>query len=242
MSFIDKYFDKKDKDENGFSSKSNIIKVTPRIINISPVPIYIDHIDNDTANYIMNEFDELSKRFNDDRIYVARNQDPNKEFGIFCSKNAYVPNNNFLAIENNAVDIVFKSILNGISEILLNIYNLNGEYTYSVVNSWVQKYANGNFLSPHNHVSSKYETIDNSKQNSKTFSVGYYIDDGDPDMTQTYSGTITFITNAGEMTHIRPKTGTILIWENTLMHLVNPFYSKSNKSRFMLSANILIEF
>lgn len=76
--------------------------------------------------------------------------------------------------------------------------------------------------------------------NHKIFSIGYYIDDGNPDTSQTYSGVITFVHN-NNLFHVRPQTGTLLMWENDLIHLVNPFYSKSGKERFMLSANILVE-
>ena len=102
------------------------------------------------------------------------------------------------------------------------------------MNSWIQKYKSGTFLSPHNHLSS-------NKLNSKIFSVAYYIDDGDPDTSQTFSGCISFISN-NNLIHLRPKSGTLLIWEDNLIHLVNPFFSHSNKERFMLSTNISVEF
>lgn len=95
---------------------------------------------------------------------------------------------------------------------------------------------NGNFLSPHNHLTQNYSE---SNKKTKVFSVAYYIDDGDPDVNQTYSGCITFMNN-NSLIHIRPQTGTLLIWEDYLVHLVNPFYSKSNKERFMLSTNIMV--
>ena len=121
----------------------------------------------------------------------------------------------------------------GISELISTLYNYQGEYKYTIINSWIQKYKSGTFLSPHIHV--------RDDNNSKTFSVAYYIDDGDPDTSQTYSGCISFISN-NNLIHFRPKSGSLLIWEDHLIHLVNPFFSKSNKERFMLSTNISVEF
>ena len=70
----------------------------------------------------------------------------------------------------------------------MKIYNYNGDYKYTILNSWIQNYKNGTFLSPHNHLSS-------NESNNKVFSVAYYIDDGDPDTSQSYSGCISFMSN-----------------------------------------------
>ena len=45
----------------------------------------------------------------------------------------------------------------------------------------------GSFLSPHNHCTGNMDT------SHKYYSIAYYIDDGDPDKTQTYCGCVTFI-------------------------------------------------
>jgi len=172
---------------------------------------------------------------NDKQLYVNQNQGPNKESGIFTSQNAYVPMNNILQINNMYIKLITEQIINGINELIHTLYNHRGDFKYKINNSWIQKYKSGTFLSPHNHLTN----INNS--NIKTFSVAYYIDDGDPDVTQTYSGCISFIYN-NSLTHLRPKSGTLLIWEDYLIHLVNPFFSKSGKERFMLSANISVEF
>jgi hypothetical protein len=176
-------------------------------------------------------------------LYVNKNQDPNKEFGIFTSQNAYVPYNNILSVDNIYINKLKDHILKGIGEFLIALYGKR-DFNYNILNSWMQKYKNGTFLSPHNHLnsgSSIQTSPDEAKPNAKTFSIAYYIDDGDPDVEHSYSGCISFISN-NNLIHVRPKTGTLLIWEDHLIHLVNPFYSKSGKERFMLSTNIIVYF
>ena len=219
---------------------SNYVRVSTNIINLNPIVLYVkEQIDN--ALIINDELTQLSKTLPDVNLYVDKNQDPRTDVMLFTSKNAYVPYNNALSINNIGVELLKKAIFQGIGEILDNVYHFSGEFKYDILNSWMQKYNSGVFLSPHNHESSTV-TIEVTKSQTKVFSIGYYIDDGDPDLTQSFSGVISFVTYNNNLTHVRPKTGTLLIWEDTLVHLVNPFYSKSNKMRFMLSANIKVRF
>jgi hypothetical protein len=193
----------------------------------------------DNAVLINTEFNIIAANMNEKSLYIDKNQDVNKDFGIFTSQNAYVPYNNILNLENMYINEIKSKILEGINELLTTIYNFNGKYEYKILNSWIQKYKNGNFLSAHNHLSKS--NTSNSDKTTRVFSVAYYIDDGEPDVTQTYSGCITFMHN-NNLIHVRPQSGTLLIWEDYLTHLVNPFYSKSNKERFMLSTNIQVTF
>ena len=234
--FIDDFFQKKG---NNISLTTNCVRVSKNIININPVPIYIKPI-VDNSDSINIEFNIIAAGMNEQSLYIDKNQDENKNFGIFTSQNAYVPYNNILNVENMYIAEIKSKILEGINELLMSIYNFNGEYKYTILNSWIQKYKNGTFLSPHNHLS-KQSSKSESNKIMRVFSVAYYIDDGEPDVTQTYSGCITFMHN-NNLIHVRPKSGTLLIWEDYLIHLVNPFYSKSNKERFMLSTNILVSF
>ena len=223
-------------DKLSLTALSNYVRVSTNIINLNPIVLYVkEEVDN--AFIINDELTLISKTFPDANLYVAQNQDPRTDAMLFTSKNAYVPYNNALSINNVGVELLKKAIFQGISEILYNVYHFSGTFKYDILNSWMQKYSSGVFLSPHNHESST-RLIDVSETQSKVFSIGYYIDDGDPDLTQSFSGVISFVTYNNNLTHVRPKTGTLLIWEDTLVHLVNPFYSKSNKMRFMLSANI----
>ena len=234
--FIDKFINKEtdEKTPNISLERNKYVRLSENIIDINPVPIFIKPTISN-VNEINTEFNIIVLGIDDKQLYVNQNQDPNKESGIFTSQNAYVPMNNILQINNMYIKLIMEQIINGISELIYTLYNHRGEFKYQINNSWIQKYKSGTFLSPHNHLTN----INNS--NIKTFSVAYYIDDGDPDVTQTYSGCISFIYN-NSLTHLRPKSGTLLIWEDYLIHLVNPFYSKSDKERFMLSANISVEF
>ena len=234
--FIDKFINKEtdEKTPNISLERNKYVRLSENIIDINPVPIFIKPTISN-VNEINTEFNIIVLGIDDKQLYVNQNQDPNKESGIFTSQNAYVPMNNILQINNMYIKLITEQIINGISELIYTLYNHRGEFKYQINNSWIQKYKSGTFLSPHNHLTT------NSNSNIKTFSVAYYIDDGDPDVTQTYSGCISFIYN-NSLTHLRPKSGTLLIWEDDLIHLVNPFYSKSDKERFMLSANISVEF
>jgi len=233
--FINEFIeDKQNASKNNLSfTKNNCIRISENIIDINPVPIFVKTRINDYSE-INNEFHILAANIPDEQLYINKNQDPNKKPGIFTSQNAYVPYNNILNTDNVYIALLKSHIMKGINELVSTLYNYNGEYKYAILNSWIQKYKNGTFLSPHNHLSS-------NKSNNKVFSVAYYIDDGDPDTSQSYSGCISFISN-NNLIHIRPKSGTLLIWEDNLIHLVNPFYSNSNKERFMLSTNISVEF
>ena len=241
--FLDEFMSKKGGDGNSISlTKNNCIRISQNIVDINPVPVYVNSNLQD-FDMINTEFIVLSMDMDERNLYVNKNQDPNKEFGIFTSQNAYVPYNNILSVENIYINKLKDHILKGIGEFLIALYGKR-EFNYNILNSWMQKYKNGTFLSPHNHLSSgsaNQTGPDATKPNVKTFSVAYYIDDGDPDVEQSYSGCISFISN-NNLIHVRPKTGTLLIWEDHLIHLVNPFYSKSGKERFMLSTNIMVYF
>ena len=221
------------------ATNSRVIRLSENIVDINPVPIYIKSEISD-KDQINTEMEIIAADLEEQNLYVNKNQDSHKETGIFTSQNAYVPLNNILGMENMYIKLIKDKIFQGINELLGIIYNHNGEYSYRILNSWIQKYKSGVFLSPHNHISRHGTPPTPGKNNQRVFSIGYYIDDGDPDTSQSYSGVISF-NNDNKLFHIRPKTGTLLVWEDYLIHLVNPFYSKSNKERFMLSANILVE-
>lgn len=231
--FIDDFINRKTNSKQQLSKiTNNCVRLSENIIDINPVPIFIKTTISNNIE-INNEFNIIASGLNDEQLYVHKNQDPNTTAGIFTSQNAYVPYNNILAMDNMYIKSLKEQISLGISELISTLYNYQGDYKYTILNSWIQKYKSGTFLSPHNHL--------RDDNNSKTFSVAYYIDDGDPDTSQTYSGCISFISN-NNLIHFRPKSGSLLIWEDHLIHLVNPFFSKSNKERFMLSTNISVEF
>ena len=220
------------KNSNTISLTNNkSVQLSENVIDLNPIPMLIKVINN--KEIINSGLKELSNQSDYNKnIYIHQNQEPDKESTIFSSQNAYVPYNNILQVDHKSVNILKSEILDGVKE-LLSIDNKNINFSVTIKNSWMQKYKSGTFLSPHNHLTS-------SDSGFRNLSLGYYIDDGDPDLTQSYSGCITFIINE-KLFHIRPKPGLLLIWDSNLIHMVNPFFSKSNKDRFMLSCNLSIE-
>ena len=223
-----------DKNKKGISlTTNNIIPISKNIIDIDPVPMFIKKISDYEE---INEFlcNITSNETKDSNLFIKNNQDPNKKNILFTSQNAYVPLNNVLDIDHSLIEKLKSNIFIGIKEILNLYYSTNQKFKLDITNSWIQKFKNGTFLSPHNHLTS------NMVSGKHYYSLAYYIDDGDPDTKQTFSGCVSFMIN-NKLFHVRPKPGLLVIWESKLIHLVNPFFSKSDKDRFMLSCNISVE-
>lgn len=219
-----------DNNDNYKYNSDKIIFLQKDIIDLNPTPMVIYELED--KDKINNDFKNIAKNIPERNLYINKNQDPNKDNILFDSQNAYVPGNRILEYNEYAVNELKKIILEKIIN-LLNIYFKNNEWKILITNSWIQKYKDGSFLSPHNHM-----VIEQQEPNYKYFSLAYYIDDGNPDETHTFNGCITFQVNQ-KLFHIRPKPGLLLIWESHLIHNVNPFFSKNNSERMMLSANII---
>ena len=219
-----------DNNDNYKYNSDKIIFLQKDIIDLNPTPMVIHELED--KDKINNDFKNIAKNIPERNLYINKNQDPNKDNILFDSQNAYVPGNRILEYNEYAVNELKKIILEKIIN-LLNIYFKNNEWKILITNSWIQKYKDGSFLSPHNHM-----VIEQQEPNYKYFSLAYYIDDGNPDENHTFNGCITFQVNQ-KLFHIRPKPGLLLIWESHLIHNVNPFFSKNNSERMMLSANII---
>lgn len=219
-----------DNNDNYKYNSDKIIFLQKDIIDLNPTPMVIYELED--KDKINNDFKNIAKNIPERNLYINKNQDPNKDNILFDSQNAYVPGNRILEYNEYAVNELKKIILEKIIN-LLNIYFKNNEWKILITNSWIQKYKDGSFLSPHNHM-----VIEQQEPNYKYFSLAYYIDDGNPDETHTFNGCITFQVNQ-KLFHIRPKPGLLLIWESHLIHNVNPFFSKNSSERMMLSANII---
>jgi hypothetical protein len=214
----------------GYKYNSNkIIFLAKDIVDLNPTPFVIHEIEDNSIN---DEFKEMCKTIPERHLYINKNQNPNKTNLLFSGENAYVPGNLILENDTKCVNTLKQVIINKISEVL-NMYFHNNKWSIFFTNSWIQKYKDGSFLSPHNHSSS----IDSTDINKKCFSLAYYIDDGNPDEKYSLNGCITFQAGSN-IHHIRPRPGLLLIWESHLVHNVNPFYSKDKTERVMLSANI----
>lgn len=216
--------------DNHTYNSNKIIILGKDIVDLNPTPMVVCEIQN---KEVINEgFRHISKTIPKENLYISRNQSPNTGAILFSGQNAYVPGNRILEYDNDCVTALKEVILNKVID-LLKMYFNNNEWTILITNSWIQKYKDGSFLCPHNHM-----IIDECIPNQKYFSLAYYIDDGNPDSTHSLNGCITFQVN-NKLFHIRPKPGLLLIWESQLIHNVNPFFSKDNSERMMLSANII---
>lgn len=211
-------------------NSDKIIFLQKDIIDLSPTPMIIYELPRQQE--INNEFKEIAKNIPEQFLYINKNQDPNKKSLFFSQQNAYVPGNRILEFSNECVQVLKHTIIEKIVD-LLKMYFHNNEWSIQISNSWIQKYKDGSFLSPHNHM-----IIEQQEPNYKYFSLAYYVDDGNPDENHTYNGCITFQVNQ-KLFHIRPRPGLLLIWESHLIHNVNPFFSKDGQERMMLSANII---
>jgi hypothetical protein len=221
------------------SIPSKIVQVSKHIININPVPIYlnptIEH--NDKIN---KELIVISSYISNNDLYAYGNRsltqgEDNKKI-TYDSVTA--PVDNILSIKNEYLDLLRTEIFNGVNEFLSCIYNFSGNYSYRILNSYIQKYKNGLYQSQHDSV---LRVNISSNKPYLLLRVMYCINNGDPDFDKLYSGQISF-TNNNNTFNLKLQTNNLYIWENELMYGMYPFYSKTNMDCTMLHSTILIEF
>lgn len=217
-----------------------LVKISENIININPVPIYIKTRINDIEK-ITKELVVITSNIPNSYLYTYGNRpvfqmdESNKK--IFPYDGIAIPVDNMLTIKNEYIDLFKSHVLDGISEFLTTTYNFKGSYSYNILNSYIQKYKDGSFLSPNDSILNA--TI-NSNKPYLLLKIAYYVNDGIPDTDHVYSGHISFI-NDNKLFSLKPQTGNLFIWENGLMCSVHPFYSKSEIECTVLYSNILIE-
>ena len=131
--FIDKFINDKqnNEDPNISLTQNKYVRLSNNIIDINPVPIFIKTTISN-ATEINTEFNIIAAGMNEQELYVNKNQDPNKESGIFTSQNAYVPMNNILNTDNMYVKLLQQHIFSGIAEMIYTLYNYNGDYKYKI--------------------------------------------------------------------------------------------------------------
>ena len=124
-------------------------------------------------------------------------------------------------------------ILNDYSKVLKQFSELeyDTEYNTDELNksefkldeSWMQFYKNGDYKVLHNHL--RYEKDDNFKH---IWAGGYYINDGNPDKWQPYSGRFEFNIRNNRY-FVKPESGMIMLWPGDILHAVNPFYGSEDR-------------
>lgn len=144
-----------------------------------------------------------------------------------------VPTNNFLNLDVPEVKKLKQIILNDYSKVLKQFSELeyDTEYNTDELNksefkldeSWMQFYKNGDYKVLHNHL--RYEKDDNFKH---IWAGGYYINDGNPDKWQPYSGRFEFNIRNNRY-FVKPESGMIMLWPGDILHAVNPFYGSEDR-------------
>ena len=95
--------------------------------------------------------------------------------------------------------------------------------------SWIQFYKQGDYKVLHNH--ERY----GPPYPHNRWAGAYYIDDGDPDPTMPYSGTLSFRVRQVNY-YIRPFPGLLVMWPADILHEVHPFYGA--RERVVVNFNI----
>ena len=221
-------------DKKNSSGTDKITRISDNIINLNPVPLYLNPVimHYQKVNIGVKEAIRNLDKNIDIKYY---NDEDGKKMGFFTTQGARVTSVDILSY-NEDFAVTLKSYINeGIKEMLYHVYNYYGRFNTDIIMSNIHSYSDGTFVGAHTH--KNYTNIETNF--SIRFSAAYYVDDGDPNMEYSNSGCVSFITNDRPY-HIRPKAGTLLIWESNLVHYVNPFYSKSNKERIVITTNFTV--
>jgi hypothetical protein len=221
--------------------KIKISRLSEKVININPVPIFINEnikcsnlINTNLKKFISNNFDSSIIK-----LETALKERP-PEF-LFTDQDSVANINFIMNYRNNMyINVLHNEVTDGIKDILKNVYNFHGEFDVVHHKSTVLTYDNFTFLNTHKHFVNDYE-FNNYNKRILNIVGAYYIDDGDPETINKYCGCISFLSN-NKAFHIRPKNGTLVLWEGNLQHLVNPFISKTNEKRQVITMNIEVIF
>jgi hypothetical protein len=231
-SFFNKYF----AFENILGNKtSKVTRISDNIVDLNPTPLYIKPVIanvEDTNDNVKKLLITINRNIDIDNY----NDENAKKLNFFTTQGARITNIPIMIYDQPCIHNIYEHIHIGTQEILKNVYNYSSSFKIQIGQSNIHSYKNSAFLSPHTHFS-----YDSSLKNSDCLylSAAYYVDDGDPDENKTHSGCVTFI-SGDRPYHVKPISGSLLIWESTLVHLVNPFYSKSNKERTVITVNFIV--
>jgi hypothetical protein len=240
--FLDSVLDIENKDHD---ITIKVCRLSKNVICINPIPIYIkEHIN--CFNLINTKLkDFISENYDKNFIKIESalvSESRKNKIPQFIFKNtasaAFITN--IMGNTNNKyIKLIRHEIKNGIIDILKNVYNYNNDFIFDITKSTILTYEDFTFLNTHRHFDLHYEKCEKRRF---LYLVGvYYVDDGDPIIENKYCGCVTFLTN-NKTIHIRPYSGTILLWEGDLQHLVNPFISKTKKNRMLITMNITVIF
>ncbi len=214
------------------------------IYHLAPIPFYKRVFDNDVitddvynlgldvlnkeqrqmGQELINNFDE--SRYKDYKINYNREDEWVEEHEKPpIGSRFYVEPNNFLDFDDESVNIIKRRIKVGFKELLWSQDHRLGIKPI-ISESWLQYYDpnEGRGHNAHNH-----HRWNNSEEQPRMFSGGYYLSDGNPLLDHPYSGAFAFHIR-GSKYYIRPKAGMLLIWPHDIIHSVEPFYGESYRA------------
>ena len=147
-----------------------------------------------------------------------------------------VPTNNFLSIDEPEVKklktIVVNSYLKALEEFHNTMESFPLDYTFkdckkthtpTVDESWIQFYQNGDYKVLHNHLRYGFDPAF-----EHIWAGGYYIQDGNPDPYQPYTGKFSFRVRDFNY-YIKPEPGLIMLWPGDILHEVHTFYGEEER-------------
>lgn len=224
---------------------------TPYVFQLAPIPVYQRIYDDKVSDIVY----ELGKKILTDEQKLMGQELPNKydserqstykieydrldewvephEFPPIGSR-FYTPPNNFLELDDDSVKVIRRRIFNGFYH-LLDSLGIHHDKNAMITESWLQYYDpySGRGHNAHNHC-----RWDHNEARSVMFSGGYYLCDGEPIADHPYSGVFSFHIR-GMKYYIRPRKGMLLLWPYDIVHSVEPFYGK--KERSVINFNIQI--
>ena len=223
-----------------YDIKIKISRLSKHVINLNPVPIFINENIScfNLINLNLKKF--ISEKFDSSLIKIEKAFETRSPEFLSVDQDSAANINYIMKNRNNKyINILHYEVINGVKDILKTVYSFNGDFRLVYCKTTCLTYDNFTFLNTHRHFDREYEFQDNQR---KLNIIGvYYIDDGDPDDTNKYCGCISLLTN-NKTFHIRPKNGTLILFEGNLQHLVNPFISRSDKKRQVITMNICVFF
>ena len=238
--------------QNGNLHLLNPIPIWKRIITEDEIGCSIEEFNNKLISIANSNFPKWSTEVPDDK-HLDKSSMGEKYIDQLNNRDIFshtekpsigkwhtVPTNNFLDINVKEVKILKNILLNDYYTALKEFAELDFDTLYNkdeinklfplMSESWFQFYKNGDHKVLHNHL--RYETSDINKH---IWAGGYYINDGNPDKWQPYSGRFEFNIRHNRY-FIKPKTGMILMWPGDILHAVHPFYG--SKERICINYNL----
>ena len=224
----------------------NAVHLDEHIVGLAPTPLYYNHFQStEPLNLGLTRFLRQEMRGEDihasrgvkegERGYLSTMRNfPTDEPFAWEEQVAHVPQNHFLKRDDPWVKILRDMVTASAEYVRRRLADTDA--VIEIFNSWIQVYENGIFHTFHNHKGQNFHPVWEHDANGRTlWSGAYYVDDGDPDPRNDYSGVLT-INAHGSLVHVRPKPGLMLMWPSDLFHFVNPFFGE--RERIMVSWNL----